>query len=147
MSSLANVTQPYAFHQVMRSLFIPLRLATNARDLALETNLDPNIDRVSRRSSGMFSLVNDKLAKVARVSAYEAMGGGPTEIEKHLKAHPTGNGMVVGDETRLRQIITNLARWVLMFILSLILLSKIMAGKVMHASLLRPAAKSPSPRG
>ena len=38
--------KPYAFHQVMRSLFVPLRLATDARGLQLETDLDPNIDRV-----------------------------------------------------------------------------------------------------
>ena len=38
--------KPYAFHQVMRSLFVPLRLATDARGLQLEIDLDPNIDRV-----------------------------------------------------------------------------------------------------
>jgi len=26
--------------------------------------------------------------------------------------HPEGDGMVVGDQMRLRQIVTNLARWV-----------------------------------
>lgn len=31
----------------MRSLFIPLRLATNARQLEFVTDLDPNIDLVS----------------------------------------------------------------------------------------------------
>jgi signal transduction histidine kinase len=49
-------------------------------------------------------------AKVARLAAYEAMGESAEAIEEHLKAHPAGDGMVVGDETRLRQIITNLAR-------------------------------------
>jgi signal transduction histidine kinase len=48
--------------------------------------------------------------KVARFAAYEAMGERTDAIEKHLKAHPAGDGMVIGDETRLRQIITNLAR-------------------------------------
>jgi len=86
-----SANRPYAFHQVMRSLFIPLRLATNARELALETNLDPDIDRV------------------ARLAAYESVGESAVAIEKHLKAHPVGDGMVIGDETRLRQIITNLA--------------------------------------
>ena len=38
--------KPYAFHQVMRSLFIPLRLATNARGLELVTEFDPSIDQV-----------------------------------------------------------------------------------------------------
>ena len=41
------IFQPYAFHQVLRSLFIPLRLATNARQLEFETDLDPVIDQVT----------------------------------------------------------------------------------------------------
>ena len=40
------VSRPYAFHQVMRGLFVPLRLATDARNLELVTDLDPCIDRV-----------------------------------------------------------------------------------------------------
>ena len=40
--------QPYGFHHVMRSLFVPLQLATNARGLQFETDLDPNIDIVSQ---------------------------------------------------------------------------------------------------
>jgi hypothetical protein len=43
---LTYILKPYAFHQVMRSLFIPLRLATDARGLELVTDLDPNIDNV-----------------------------------------------------------------------------------------------------
>ena len=31
-------------------------------------------------------------------------------IEKHIKEKPDMDGVVMGDETRLRQIITNLAR-------------------------------------
>src|SRR5229473_7617461 len=41
-----SVSRPYAFHQVMRGLFVPLRLATDARRLELETDLDPCIDKV-----------------------------------------------------------------------------------------------------
>jgi len=41
--------QPFAFHQVMRSLLIPLSLTTNARGLTLETYLDPTIDTVSQK--------------------------------------------------------------------------------------------------
>ncbi len=35
----------------MRSLFVPLQLATNARGLQFETDLDPNIDIVSLMST------------------------------------------------------------------------------------------------
>jgi osomolarity two-component system, sensor histidine kinase SLN1 len=41
-----SVSRPYSFHQVMRGLFVPLRLATDARQLDLETDLDPCIDKV-----------------------------------------------------------------------------------------------------
>ncbi|EAU90389.2 hypothetical protein CC1G_00773 [Coprinopsis cinerea okayama7 len=86
-----SASRPYAFHQVMRSLFIPLQLATNARGLEFETDLDPNIDRL------------------ARALAYEAMGETPEHIRAHIEGHPDVDGIVVGDEARLRQIITNLA--------------------------------------
>ncbi|KAG7094130.1 hypothetical protein E1B28_007742 [Marasmius oreades] len=89
-----SLARPYAFHQVMRSMLIPLRLATNARNLELVTDLDFNIDEVARRA------------------AYEFMGQTPETIDRHLKEQPSGEeqwGMVVGDETRLRQVVTNLA--------------------------------------
>lgn len=66
-------------------------MATNARKLDLVTDLDPMIDRIARRA------------------AYDAMGETPDNIRAHMKQHPEGDGMVLGDETRLRQIITNLA--------------------------------------
>ena len=41
-----SVLKPYKFHQVMRSLFVPLRLATDARKLEFITELDTTIDEV-----------------------------------------------------------------------------------------------------
>jgi hypothetical protein len=38
--------KPYSFHQVIRSLFIPVRLVAAARGLEFEYNLDKNIDQV-----------------------------------------------------------------------------------------------------
>ncbi|KAJ8079577.1 hypothetical protein PM082_011164 [Marasmius tenuissimus] len=89
-----SLARPYAFHQVMRSMFLPLQLATNARGLEFVTDLDVQIDEVARRA------------------AYEFMGEKPEVIEKHLREQPSGEdhwGIVVGDETRLRQVVTNLA--------------------------------------
>ncbi|KIK56435.1 hypothetical protein GYMLUDRAFT_47200 [Collybiopsis luxurians FD-317 M1] len=89
-----SLSRPYAFHQVMRSMFLPLRLATDARKLELVTDLDMNIDEIARRA------------------AYETLGEDRETIGKHLKEQPSGErfyGIVVGDETRLRQIVTNLA--------------------------------------
>ncbi|KAF8727525.1 hypothetical protein AX14_007338 [Amanita brunnescens Koide BX004] len=85
-----TVSRPYAFHQTMRSLFIPLQLNTDARGLKLETHLDANIDLVSRQAS------------------YEALGESPETVRIHLEKHPNVDGIVTGDETRLRQIVTNL---------------------------------------
>ncbi|TFK29581.1 hypothetical protein FA15DRAFT_663722 [Coprinopsis marcescibilis] len=86
-----SASRPYAFHQVMRSLFIPLRLATDARELVFETSLDPKIDTLARRL------------------AYEAMGESMENIRSHILEYPDADGIVVGDEARLRQIVTNLA--------------------------------------
>ncbi|KIM44414.1 hypothetical protein M413DRAFT_442397 [Hebeloma cylindrosporum] len=86
-----SMSRPYSFHQVMRSLFVPLRLATDARGLQLETALDPNIDIVARRA------------------AYKSTGESDEAILRHMQENPSVDGVVTGDETRLRQIITNLA--------------------------------------
>ena len=86
-----SVLKPYKFHQVMRSLFVPLRLATDARKLQFITDLDMSIDDVARRA------------------LYEATGESEDVIKARLKT--AEDGIVVGDETRLRQIITNLARY------------------------------------
>ena len=48
--------------------------------------------------------------QVARRALYEALGQGEEEVKQRLKMLPAEDGIVVGDETRLRQIITNLAR-------------------------------------
>jgi hypothetical protein len=50
--------------------------------------------------------------QVARRVSYEALGETKENIQKHLTEHPFMDGIVAGDEARLRQIITNLARCV-----------------------------------
>ncbi|CAL1717262.1 unnamed protein product [Somion occarium] len=86
-----SVLKPYSFHQVMRSLFVPLQLATDARGLEFVIDLDPNID------------------DVARIALYEALGMSKEAMQQRMAERPDEDGIVVGDETRLRQIITNLA--------------------------------------
>ncbi|RDX39385.1 hypothetical protein OH76DRAFT_1491231 [Lentinus brumalis] len=46
---------------------------------------------------------------VARRALYEAMGESEEVIRRRLMENSGEDGIVVGDETRLRQIITNLA--------------------------------------
>ena len=48
-----SVARPYRFHQVMRSMFVPLRMATDARGLRLEVEVDGRIDRVARGARGV----------------------------------------------------------------------------------------------
>ncbi|KAJ7696469.1 hypothetical protein B0H17DRAFT_1053342 [Mycena rosella] len=84
-------SRPFAFHTTMRSLFVPLQLATDSRGQEFVSYLDPNIDRVARRA------------------AYQAMGEAPDVITQHMKEHPEISGVVTGDHVRLRQIVTNLA--------------------------------------
>ncbi|KAI0042739.1 hypothetical protein FA95DRAFT_1598309 [Auriscalpium vulgare] len=86
-----SVSKPYSFHQVMRSLFVPLRLAADARHLEFSTDLDRTID------------------DIARQALYLARGMDSKEIAQHIADNPHEDGIVVGDETRLMQIITNLA--------------------------------------
>jgi signal transduction histidine kinase len=107
LSLLLNVPhQPYAFHQVMRSMFVHLRLATESRNLDFLVDLDKSIDMVSNFSSPEnITHIN----QVARYAAYEVQGESPVRISKLLEENPNEDGIVIGDETRLRQIITNLA--------------------------------------
>lgn len=65
----------------MASIFVPLRIDTNARGLLLETELDPRIDEVAKRA------------------AYPEED---TIVQE-------GDGVMLGDEMRLRQVINNLA--------------------------------------
>jgi osomolarity two-component system, sensor histidine kinase SLN1 len=44
-----SVNKPYALHQVLRSLCVPLRMATDARKLELCIDLDNKIDMVRLR--------------------------------------------------------------------------------------------------
>ena len=69
-----------------------MKLATDARGLEFVTDLDKAID------------------DVARQCLYEAIGESKDAIAKRIAEDPDEDGIVVGDETRLRQIITNLAR-------------------------------------
>ncbi|KAJ7716136.1 hypothetical protein B0H16DRAFT_461099 [Mycena metata] len=84
-------SRPFAFHTTIRSLFVPLQLATDSRGQQFVAHLDPNIDKVARRA------------------AYQAMGETPGAITQHMMEHPEVAGVVTGDHVRLRQIITNLA--------------------------------------
>jgi osomolarity two-component system, sensor histidine kinase SLN1 len=92
-----SVAKPYVFHKVMQSLIVPLRLATDARGLSLVTELDENIDEIARKA------------------LYQARGYNEDQVADMMSRRLEQDAVVVGDETRLRQILTNLARYACFF--------------------------------
>ena len=102
--------QPYVFHQVMESLFTPLRLDTDSRRLKFETYLDRSIDEVRTLLVGTVDLgLPLDRRQVAGRAFMAAMEQDENEILENFIDY---GGVVVGDENRLKQIITNLAGYI-----------------------------------
>ncbi|EJU04144.1 hypothetical protein DACRYDRAFT_114545 [Dacryopinax primogenitus] len=76
-----TVSKPYCFHGAIRSMLLPLELSAKSRGLTLTMRLDPKIDDIANRT------------------AY-----GDTEQD----VQAVKDGWVLGDEMRLRQLVTNL---------------------------------------
>lgn len=75
--AFSSVSRPFSFHNVMRSIIVPLQLDATKRGLHLETYLDPRIDEVAKKASSG-GLADDLIVQ-------------------------EGDGVVAGDEMRLRQ--------------------------------------------
>lgn len=95
----------------MESLFTPLRLDTDSRRLKFETCLDRSIDEVRTPPlvgnadwCGLYLPLDH--SQVAGRAFLAAVGQSEGEISENLV---DCDGVVVGDENRLKQIITNLA--------------------------------------
>ena len=94
----------------MESLFTPLRLDTDSRRLKFETYLDRSIDEVRTLLVGTVDLglpLNRR--QVAGRAFMAAMEQDENEILENFIDY---GGVVVGDENRLKQIITNLAGYI-----------------------------------
>ncbi|QRV74014.1 protein-histidine kinase [Ceratobasidium sp. AG-Ba] len=98
MDRHVSVSKPYAFHTVMRSMLVPLRLAADARGLELVSEFDPAIDETIRKANRW-----DEARRTAGDEKPKA------EDEKITEDDEEEEAIVIGDEMRLRQIITNLA--------------------------------------
>ncbi|GAA6027725.1 hypothetical protein JCM8097_008002 [Rhodosporidiobolus ruineniae] len=79
----SSVSRPFSLHNVMNSIFVPLRLDAAARGLTLHTNLDPLIDRLATQA------------------AFPEEDIDASEVRE-------GDGRCMGDEMRLRQVVGNL---------------------------------------
>lgn len=87
-----SVSKPYAFHKVIKGMLVPLRMTAAARGQELITELDSQID------------------VMARTALYRAKGMSEDKITKLLQdGDDEDGGLIVGDEHRLRQVVTNLA--------------------------------------
>ncbi|KAK4697197.1 hypothetical protein P7C70_g8250, partial [Phenoliferia sp. Uapishka_3] len=75
----SSCSRPFSLHQAMQSMVAPLQMDAQGRGLTLETSFDPRIDEVARMAVGL-----------------DAVGS-------------EADAIVLGDEMRLRQVITNLA--------------------------------------
>ncbi|KLO12174.1 hypothetical protein SCHPADRAFT_829937 [Schizopora paradoxa] len=87
----STVKMPYNLHQSINSMLVPLRLAAEARGQSLQIDLDKNIDSIARRAM------------------HVAQGHDTAKMNKEMEENPDEDGLVVGDEMRLRQVINNLA--------------------------------------
>ncbi|KAG8950868.1 hypothetical protein FRC04_007100 [Tulasnella sp. 424] len=87
-----SVSKPYAFHKVVKGMLVPLRLTAQARGQELVTELDSQIDIM------------------ARTALYRAKGMTKERIAQLFQdGDDEDAGLIVGDEHRLRQVLTNLA--------------------------------------
>lgn len=88
---LVTVERPFRFHQALKSMLPGARIVGESRGLKVVDDFDPRIDSIARRAS------------------LAANGFSEAEIEARL-ADPEHaiDGMVSGDEMRIRQVVTNL---------------------------------------
>lgn len=80
-------------------------------------DLDPKIEEVCLQLLGLISVITSLQA--ARKASYRALGLGEDAIAKHMAEYPNVPGIVVGDEARLRQVVSNLATSVFFFLLAM----------------------------
>ncbi|CAE6516173.1 unnamed protein product [Rhizoctonia solani] len=88
-----SVSKPYPFHTVMSSMLVPLKLAADARGLELISEFDPAIDETIRKAN----------------HSDEVKRGLTEDNSDNPNGFEDDEAFVLGDEMRLRQIITNLA--------------------------------------
>ncbi|KAG8692513.1 hypothetical protein FRC08_009723 [Ceratobasidium sp. 394] len=118
-----TVSKPFAFHAVIRSMLVPLGLGASAKGLQLIVELDEEIDvqarlaayRAQAQEMEFGEPIDHSGLKIReyearkRVADYEARQRAEEWVAKRMAEGTDEDGIVMGDEMRLRQIVTNLA--------------------------------------
>ncbi|KAG9043908.1 hypothetical protein FS837_008985 [Tulasnella sp. UAMH 9824] len=105
-----SVSKPYAFHKVIKGMLVPLQLVANARGLHLIIELDEQIDKVAKL---VLSKARAEAAAKNKGTSEKTYVVGSEGVTMTVGGTAIGNvddevALVVGDEHRLRQIVTNL---------------------------------------
>ncbi|CAE7184079.1 unnamed protein product [Rhizoctonia solani] len=105
-----TVSKPFAFHAVIRSMLVPLGLGASAKGLQLIVELDDEIDVQARLAAYR--------AQAREVDFTHGEKFVPTEttrrrqeewVAQRMEEGSDEDGIVMGDEMRMRQVVTNLA--------------------------------------
>ncbi|KAF8684902.1 His Kinase A (phosphoacceptor) domain [Rhizoctonia solani] len=105
-----TVSKPFAFHAVIRSMLVPLGLGASAKGLQLIVELDDEID-VQARLAAYRAQARD--INFTRGEQYVSADTSRRRVEEwvaqRMEEGSEEDGIVMGDEMRLRQVVTNLA--------------------------------------
>lgn len=87
---LATVERPFRFHNALKSMLPGARIVANSRGLEVIEDFDPNIDIIARKI----------------LMATHGLSEADIQARLADTEHPS-DGVVSGDEMRIRQVITN----------------------------------------
>lgn len=104
------MSKPFAFHAVIRSMLVPLGLGASAKGLQLVVELDEDID-VQARLAAYRAQARDLDLSEKRHSGDSTAKRQRAEdwVAQRMEEGSEEDGIVMGDEMRLRQVVTNLA--------------------------------------
>ncbi|CAE6458104.1 unnamed protein product [Rhizoctonia solani] len=105
-----TVSKPFAFHAVIRSMLVPLGLGASAKGLQLIVELDDDIDDQARLAAYRAQARDVDFAHGEKHVPAEVSRRRVEEwVAQRMEEGSEEDGIVMGDEMRLRQVVTNLA--------------------------------------
>ncbi|CUA69528.1 putative protein KIAA0754 [Homo sapiens] [Rhizoctonia solani] len=105
-----TVSKPFAFHAVIRSMLVPLGLGASAKGLQLIVEIDDEIDVQARLAAYRAQARDVDFTHGERYVPTETTRRRQEEwVAQRMEEGSEEDGIVMGDEMRLRQVVTNLA--------------------------------------